>query len=248
MSTEGDLIFNPPTTVSLHIHPVTPDTTLRIIVGITCSLSIIGSLVIILSYIGFKQLRTTTRLILVHISVMDFGVAAANLVGTSVDFNKYYFDSNHGNYSRDGWPIIVPPKKSTDVLCQTQAAVAVFSTSGSILWTLCMSIYLYFRIVHHVTPSIARLTLWASTFFCYFLPSLFVVWTLFTNRLGYSPYDSEGWCGERMVNIFSGERQIILSIIGYDLWICLIYFLVPILYISILLYIRQEVSIRCLSI
>lgn len=224
------------------IQPVTPNNTLRIIVGITCSLSIIGSMVIILSYCCFKQLRTTTRLILVHISFMDFGVAAANLIGTSVDFNKYYFDPSHDNYSNNGWPMLKHANGSINVLCRTQAAVAVFSTSGSILWTLCMSVYLYFRIVHHNTPSVARLTLWASTFFCYFIPSLFVVWTLFTGRLGYSPYDSEGWCGERMVNIYTGERQIVLSIIGYDLWICLTYFLVPILYVSILLYVRQEVG------
>ncbi len=224
------------------IHPVIPDSILRIIVGLTCFLSIFGALLIILSYVLFKQLRTTTRLVLVHISLMDFGVAVANLTGILVDFNKYYFDPLNGNYTKDGWPILKAPSPIIYSLCNTQAAFAVFFTSGSILWTTSLSVYLYFRIVHHNTPNVARNVLWIVTFLSYLFPTIFVAWTFFTGRLGYSPYDSEGWCGERMVDLTTGKRQIVLSIIEYDLWICMTYFLVPILYVSILVYVRKEVS------
>ena len=223
------------------IHPVIPDNTLRIIVGLTCFLSIFGALLIIFTYVLFKQLRTTTRLVLVHISVMDFGVAVANLVGILVDFNKYYFNPRHANYTTNGWPILESPGPTINGLCDTQAAFAVFCTSGSIMWTTCFSVYLYFRIVHHNTPYVAHNVLWIITFLCYIFPTIFVFWTFFTGRLGYSPYNSEGWCGERMVDVTTGKRHIVLSVIEYDLWICLSYFLVPILYLSIIVYVRQEV-------
>ena len=230
-------------TASVHVvHPVVPDDNLKIIVGITCSLSVVGALLIIFSFACFKKLRTTTRLILVHISVMDFGVAVANLVGITVGFDRYYFDPVNGNYTPSGWPVLKDPNKAVVALCKTQAAVAVFSTTGSILWTLCMSVYIYFRIVHHNTPNVARTALWVITVFCYAIPAFFVLWTVLTGRLGYSPYNSEGWCGVAMVDVTTGQKHIVFAIIGYDLWICLTYFLVPILYVSVLLYVRQEVS------
>ena len=51
----------------------------RVAVWITCSLSMLGALLIIFSYVCFKTMRSRAREILVHISVMDFLVAASNL-------------------------------------------------------------------------------------------------------------------------------------------------------------------------
>ena len=220
--------------------PVLPDIKLRILVGITCSLSILGSLMIIASYIGFKSLRTTPRLILVHLSIMDLGVAVANLVGISVNFNKYYFDNTNTSY-KFGLPILKDPGTTVNNACITQAVFAVYFTRGSILWTISMAAYLYLRIVHHHIRQAAYHCLLATTFFCYLIPLFIVIWELVTDRLGYSPFDSEGWCGEKMVDLNTGKRQALLSFIGYDVWIIITYVLVPILYVSILLYIRNEV-------
>ena len=62
----------------------------RTVVGITCGLSAVGAMLIFLSYVCFKKRRTRTREILVHISVMDFGVALANLIGDVVYFDRFY--------------------------------------------------------------------------------------------------------------------------------------------------------------
>ena len=43
-----------------------------------------------LVHICFKKWRTRTRDILVHISVMDFGVALANLIEDVVYFDRFY--------------------------------------------------------------------------------------------------------------------------------------------------------------
>ena len=65
-------------------------TTIRGIVGTACVFSMIGSLLIILSYLLAKELRTQTRKILLHLSLMDFGTALANFVGVTIYFDKYY--------------------------------------------------------------------------------------------------------------------------------------------------------------
>ncbi len=65
----------------------------RVVVGITCTLSIIGSLLIILSYLCFRDLRSRARLILVHISIMDCGVGLSNLIGAWVYFDRFYTDN-----------------------------------------------------------------------------------------------------------------------------------------------------------
>ena len=222
--------------------PVLTDIKLRILVGITCSLSILGSLMIIVSYIGFKSLRTTPRLILVHLSIMDLGVAVANLVGISVNFNKYYFDNTNTSY-KFRLPILKDPGTTINNACITQAVFAVYFTNGSFLWTLNMAVYLYLRIVHFQRPRAARCSFYLIGILCYVLPVLIVLWKLLTHRLGYSPFSSEGWCGDKLIDLTTGERQILLDIISYKMWLYLTFVLVPILNMSVLCYIYREVGV-----
>ena len=211
---------------------------LRIVVIITCCLSVVGSLTIICSYVFYKSLRTNIRLILVHLSVMDLGAAAANLVGLAVDFDKYYF----GEYKPGHLIPIDTPTNLVHAACVTQAAFAVYFTAGSFMWTLAMAILLYLKIVHKQEDKTATRTLYASTIFCYLLPVILVGWKVSINRLGYAPSDSEGWCGDIVYNRYTGERYLLMDFIAYNMWVLLVFTLVPILYFAILLHIRQLVS------
>ncbi len=67
------------------------------------------------------------------------------------------------------------------------------------------------------------------------------LWSLLTDRLGFSPYDSGGWCSNIFTQPETGYRDRFASAFSYDLWIYLTVFLVPILSISVHLYIRKEV-------
>ena len=223
----------------IHVQGVNTTTTLRGVVAATCLLSVVGSLLIISTYLFIKSLRSAARLVLVHLSVMDAGVATANLVGVLVDFNSYY---NTGEYSWNGYP--VPPSNisvAVNAACVTQAAFAVYFTFGSFMWTLGMAFYLYMRIVHYRRVQ-AKYVLYTITVLCYGLPLLPTLWKLVTNRLGYSPFSSEGWCGVKNINLESGQKYYLLHFISYDMWVYLIYIMVPVLYISAYLHIRQEVS------
>lgn len=208
----------------------------RVAVWITCSLSMLGALLIIFSYVCFKTMRSRAREILVHISVMDFLVAASNLTGAAVDFDRFY-NCTKGTDSCSSHPA------SVDYWCKTQAFFAIYCTLGSVLWTVSLSVYLYFLITHHGTKK-AKYSLYFSYFFCYLLPLLLTLWLLLTGRLGYSPYQSAMWCGPIFTNPLTMQRYIYVAVISYDLWIYLTFIIVPILFISVHFYIRSEVGLH----
>ena len=207
---------------------------LRAVVGVSCCLSILGSLLIIFSYILFKKRRTRAREILLHISLMDLGVALANLIGLSVYFDQYYFYHLYVNASYK-----VP--SYIDGLCKTQAFFALCCTYASILWTIALAGFLYFLIVHSKTR-IALYFFWISHVVCYVLPLLLSLWLMFTKRLGYSPVDSSGWCSLNTRDIKRHKRDIFIAVVGYDLWIYLAVVTIPILYGSIRCYLANQVS------
>ena len=207
------------------------DHKLRAVVGVSCCLSILGSLLIILSYILFKERRTRAREILLHISLMDLGVALANLIGLSVYFDQFYFES-HDNVT-----------DYINGLCKTQAFFANYCTLSSILWTIALAGFLYFVITYHKTR-IAIDFHRVSHIVCYALPLLVSLWLVFTNRLGYSPLDSSGWC-----TLISERKYAPLivdyyaTVFGNDLWVFVAMVTIPILYLSLRCHLSIQVSI-----
>ena len=259
---DKDHLYAMETSVCLNHHGLIPlstndfymdkRVTVRVPVMITCALSIIGSLLIVLSFMCFKDLRSRGRQILVNISIMDLGVASFNLIGASVYFGQYYTKTiekncttNHyvirNTYMENEECIMCPKTAAISILCLSQAFFSTFFTLSSILWTNSLSFYLYFRIVHNGT-NMARNSLWFSYVSCYCLPLLVSLWLLFTGRLGYSPYESMGWCSIIMKDPVYKTKDIYVAVFGYNLWIALSFVLVPLLSLVTHCYVRQEVS------
>ena len=215
-------------------------TGIRVVSGITCVLSILGSLLIILSYFCFRDLRTTARYILVHLSLTDLGVGLANLIGDAVNFDQYYVNSTNDRY--------INPSQTVDNLCKAQAFFAEYFTLSSVLWTLCLAVYMHILIINRSRTHLKYLV-WFFYAFCYLMPLLISVWMLGTNRLGYAPYDSAGWCSIISVKphfqftVLSQETYVdtFSDIFGYYLWIYLTIVLTLLLYISVFCYVRLEV-------
>ena len=90
---------------------------------VTCFLSMFGSLSIILTYAAFADLRSTSRRLLVYLSLMDFGTALANSYGLFSAFS------------------------STTIGCKIQAGVAIFTSLSSFLWTISLGAFLFATIV-----------------------------------------------------------------------------------------------------
>ena len=222
----------------------------------SCSLSIVGSLLIIASFVCFKELRSRGRQILVNLSAMDLGVAIANLVGAAVYFDGYYhLIGDLGKCTTKYTPIfskrlyidnvsvMCPTSGTIEGLCISQSFFSVYFTHASILWTISLSCYLYFRIIHYGTK-LALYSLIFSYVFCYLMPLFLSVWLVMTDKLGYSPYESSGWCSIIMKDPADPtKRDVFVSIFGYNLWIVLTFVLVPILSLCVHFYVRHEVSL-----
>lgn len=207
--------------------------------GLSCAGSIVGSSLIILAYICFRRLRTKVREILFHLSVADFGVATANLIGAVVYFDRFYTPvcNSYGDVVS-----IRTPRAAIEHLCTAQAFFALYFTISSILWTMSLAGYLYFVLVHHGTQH-AKLFLMFSYIFCYGMPLLTSLWPALTWRLGYSPYNSAGWCTVILVDPKTGSRDIFMGVVGYDLWIYLALVLVTVLYVAMKTFLREEVRV-----
>ena len=213
---------------------VVKDKRLRAVVGVSCCLSILGSLLIILSYILFKKRRSRAREILLHISLNDLGVALANLIGLSVYFDRFYFE--YQRIRDENVPAYIAG------FCKTQAFFASYCTISSILWTIALAGFLYFLIIHHRTR-IAIYFHWASHIVCYAVPLLVSLWLVFTKRLGYSPLDSSGWCTLINTELQTKTADYYATVFGNDLWVSLAVVSIPILYLSIRCYLSNEVSL-----
>lgn len=231
----------------------------RVIVMCTCVLSMIGALLIIISFACCKDLRSRGRQILVNISIMDIGVAMFNLAGAAVYFDRFYHHQTcnncttypstfltpahctGGHYNLPNSTVMCPESVDIQYLCLLQASLSLYFTYGSILWTNALCLYLYFRIVHSGTQ-ISRYCLYASYLFCYAVPLLVTLWLVFTGRLGYSPYESSGWCSIVLMHPSTMERDIYASVFGYNLWIVVTFIFVPILSFAVHMNVRNKVS------
>ena len=132
---------------------------LKITVGTTCILSILGASLIILTYLAFRDLRTTARKLLVNLSVADIVVAASHFVGLFTNYERFLYNGN---------------SKSTDIGCSIQAAFTMYGSIASILWTIAVALYMFTVIVLR-KPTTAKRTLPVYFLVCWGVPVVFTV-------------------------------------------------------------------------
>ena len=193
--------------------------------GSICILSILGSLAIILTYVLVKDIRSKARELLVHISLMDIMYSTANLVGLALPYHEHLGHKNDSRYYVYLYA------------CKAQAFIAVYGTIGSVLWTLGLAVYLYYRIVSRD----ANVTKWVVRMLyivCYTIPLYVSLWLLLDKWMGY-PRNSlagAGWCS------VIDEVDTLVSLMTYDIWMWLgVVILVP-LYLVVNIHIREQVS------
>ena len=207
----------------------------RAAVGITCILSMIGATLIVLSYVLIKDIRTKAREILVNLSLMDFMAAAANFTGVVVNFNTYLLDPTHPNISSHQYHVM-------NNFCKSQAFFAMYGTISSVLWTICIAIYVFLRIMLE-GHNFAQKAVYCCYAVSYGVPFILSLWFVLTGKLGYAPYGGSGWCSVIVYNSITKERLTLNAIFANDIWIYLTIVLVPLIIISLKFYLRYEVSL-----
>ena len=197
----------------------TGDLSVRAVVGTTNVLAILGSALILVSYLCFPSLRTGARLILLHLSLMDLVVGLAHFVGGVV-----MYAGGNATYSA--------------TFCSAHAFVGYYAIISSVLWTVCLSVYMYCLSVYSnggaraggMMSAYIRYHIWPSCVVCYGIPLILALWAQRTGRLGHSSYDAAGWC--TIVTRTHSRDDSFASALGFDLWIYLAMILITVLYIS----------------
>lgn len=131
--------------------------TLQVVVSTTCVLSIVGAALIILTFLAFKDLRTTARQFLTNLSVADAIIAASHLVGLFVNYERF----------------LCSPSQASDAVCTVQAAALMFSTLAAFSWTLAIAVYFCSIVVFKRKTSLCSVVV--AYIACWGVPAALVV-------------------------------------------------------------------------
>ena len=164
---EAANITNASTTLTIPTETLGFILTLKITVGTTCLLSILGASLIILTYVAFRDLRTTARQLLVNLSVADIIIAASHFVGLLTNYDRFLYSS----LQKDTW-------------CSVQAAITMYGTISSFLWTIAVALYM-FTVIMMKRPEIAMKTVPVYYLVCWGIPVVFPVWFGVKDYLGF---------------------------------------------------------------
>ncbi len=196
-----------------------------------------GALLIILSYIAIKDIRTNARFILLHLSIGDFGVGCVNFLGAAIYFEPYINKACCNQSTLGTLPLSCDAY--TD-LCKTQAFLASFFTIASILWTLVLAIYVYVLVVD-TNRALSNALMRFSYFVCWGVPFVVSLWFVLTDRLGSTKIGSGGWCSLRASDK-DGNISVFTVLFGSDLWVMTTFFVIVILYSTTHCYLKFKVE------
>ncbi len=148
---------------------------LRIVVIAVCVLSILGASLIILTYVLYKDLRTTARQLLVNLSVANIVIAVSHIAGTFI-VQKFV-------EKKDDRVVFVV---DTDPVCSAQAAFTMFGALSSLLWTMTLAVYMFVMIVLS-RPRLAKKLMYIFYPVCWGGPLVLTVCFAAIGYLGFIP-------------------------------------------------------------
>ena len=192
------------------------DDTVNKVVSITAaSLSIVGTMVIISTFVMWPDLRTTSRKIVVFISVGDFLVAASNITG---ELNK-----------------------SLSV-CRIQAAIGIFAVLPSFFWTVYLSFYFYLTICRKIAVESENRFMMFFHITAWGIPLIIAVLAVILKGAGHSgDFVSSGWCW--ISDHQSCWKVVLWMFVAGKGWELLAYISITAFYVLVKLHIRREVGL-----
>lgn len=196
--------------------------------------SMMGSALIIITFIIWRDIRTVARAIVVFLAIADFFTAAGYLFGSVVSYLH-----ERGHYSPNQYKI----------LCETQSFVTTAFPISSFLWTSYLAIYLYVAIVHS-NPILAKKLLVIFHITGWGVPLAICLPTILTGHLGSSNDEtSVNWCFvslhvDNPENKTELKRQL-AEYYGFELlcgkfWEITTYFVALVLYITVKVVLKRR--------
>ena len=213
---------------------------------VSCTFSLVGSSLIVMTYALWMDIRTGSRRIITYLSIADFVTAVGYIMG-SVNSIDYRFKVDSGSVDTARACI------EFDEVCQIQSFISTWSSNSSFLWTLILAVFFYWTIVRGEIDRVMQLFPLYHVI-AWLFPLLYVIPLLVTHKFGYSVVASGGWCFMRTSNNPYKENAddtdayhsmsletIGLLLAGGKLVEISTYFIVLVLYLRISYFIRKEV-------
>lgn len=208
---------HPPVTLSF--GDIGNTTLNRALVTITCLLSLLGASIIIITYVEWKNMRSTSRRILVYISIADSIVAASYIFGAYL------------------------PQNTNSNACTTQSFISTTANLWSFFWTLFMAIFLYTTIAMQ-KPSTALKMFWMYHGIGWGVPVFVVSFALFEGVLGNDrDIFSSAWCWIKVQGSGKSTQHhsyIIWMLVTGKAWEILVFVLILIFYGLLKWHLREE--------
>lgn len=147
----------------------------------SCTLSCLGSLSIIFSYVFFKELRSGSRAIITFLSIADLVTSMGYMAG---DINYLtHLSSANGSGDCDMF----------DTICSIQSYITTWSQLSSYSWNSALAIYLFLSISFAKNRAASKMIPYCHVI-SWGLPILIAFPLLLFNSLGFSLYSASNWC------------------------------------------------------
>lgn len=190
-------------------------TTNEILAIFTACLSICGTVFIVISYFAWKDIQSTSRRILVYISVADFFTAVGTIMG------KWSHDS---------------------LVCTVQSTIGTLAVLCTFFWTVFMAVYIYVSMTKK--PCLADKLMVLFHVLGWGAPAIIVLVADVTKKLGNNEYvDSSGWCWVNAKMKF--KQQILWMILAGKGWEIAAYVIITVFYALVRQNIKKKVIKCC---
>ena len=186
---------------------------------VTSALSFFGTLFIIVSFFAWKDIRTTSRRILVYISTADFFTSVATIAAIT----SFWISG-----------------RESKKVCFVQSIVGTLSVLCSFFWTVFMALYLYFAVCRKNSRLAQRLMLLFHVF-GWGIPAVIVSIAVSENKLGDNGDKvTSGWCW--VSESLEWKEQVIWMLLAGKLWEIMAFLAIAVLYALIKRNMTKEVS------
>ena len=158
---------------------------------LSCTASMVGSVLMIIPYILWKDIRSGLRTIVTYLAIADFFTAFGYTIAS---FNYMHYQNEKENHYSEACRIF-------SSVCQIQAYISSWASLSSFWWTAILAYYLYSTITKGSTNVLNK---WFPFFhvLAWGSPILVMLPLLCTGSLGYSLFSAGGWC------FISGDRDV----------------------------------------
>lgn len=205
------------------------------IVSITSStLSCLGSLLIVYTYLRWRDVRSGSRRVITFLAIADFVTAFGCVLGSS-NYLVYFWL----NFNEPGTEYGCPAFAN---ICEIQSYLTTWSSISSFVWTSALAFYFYLILVKDRLLLATRLIPWFHVV-AWGFPIAICLPLLITGKLGFAPYAASTWCFiyDNQNRKHLTDKEIGIILLAGKLWEILTYAVVIILYTAIKCHIWKEV-------